>query len=180
MEDEYKIYQLSQINVEQLEHEAYEDGDSESMCALGYCYENGLYGLEENKEKAFELYCMAAEKGEPNGIYNKGVCLGFGIGTKKERDAKGWLENIKKAAELGFAAAQNDYGWAWEMAKEKGFFDFKDDKVAFEWYFKSASQGHKTGIENVIRCYSEGIGVEKYEAKAQEWREYYEENYGEW
>lgn len=173
MEEEYNIYALSDINIEQLIHEAYEDCDSESMCALGYCYENGLYGLEENKEKAFELYCMSADKGEPNGIYNKGVCLGFAIGTGKSRDAQGWLENIKKAAELGFAAAQNDYGWAWEMAKERVFFEYKDDKIAFEWYLKSANQGHKTGIENVIRCYAEGVGVEKDEEKAEEWRSYY-------
>lgn len=122
---------------------------------------------------AFRMYQMAAFQGEANGIYNVGVCLGFGIGTGMERNPQGWLENIKRAAEMGFAAAQNDYGWAFECAKDRGFFDVKDDSKAFEWYLKSAKQGHLTGIENVIRCYEEGIGTEKNPYDAEVWRQRY-------
>lgn len=165
----YNIYSLSSVDVDSLAHMAYIENDSEAMCALGYCLENGI-NTEENKEEAFNLYQKAASLGEVNGIYNVGVCLGFAIGTNKERDAKGWLENIKTAAERGFAPAQNDYGWAFECAKEKGFFDIKDDKEAFCWYLKSAMQDHETGIKNVIRCYEEGIGTQIDLQKADEWR----------
>ena len=167
--NEYSIYELSSVDITELMDLCYSKNDSEAMCALGYCYENGINGLAVNKEEAFKLYCMAADKGEANGIYNKGVCLGFGIGSGKEKDARGWLTNIKKAAEMGFAPAQNDYGWAFEMAKDKGFFDVKDLKEAFKWYLKSAMQDHHTGIENVIRCYKEGIGTQKDLKKALEW-----------
>ena len=167
---EITMYELSSVSVEDLMHGAYEHQDPESMCALGFLYENGLNGLAENKEEAFRLYCMAADLGEANGIYNKGVCLGFGVGTGKSRDAQGWLENIRRAAEMGFAPAQNDYGWAWEMAKERGFFPYKDDTEAFGWYMESALQGHQTGIENVVRCFEEGIGTEKDSEKAEYWR----------
>ncbi len=167
---EITIYELAPVSVEELMHDVYEHQDPESMCALGYLYENGQEGLAENKEEAFRLYCMAADLGEPNGIYNKGVCLGFGIGTGRERDAQGWLDNIRLAAQMGFAPAQNDYGWAWEMAKERGFFPYKDDAVAFSWYMESARQGHQTGIENVVRCYEEGIGTEKNPEQAEYWR----------
>ncbi len=167
---EITMYELSSVSVETLIHETYDEQDPESMCALGFLYENGLNGLPENKEEAYRLYCMAADLGEPNGIYNKGVCLGFGIGTGKDRDAQGWLEHIRQAAEMGFAPAQNDYGWAWEMAKERGFFPYKDDAEAFGWYMESARQGHQTGIENVIRCYEEGIGTEKNPEQAEYWR----------
>lgn len=158
------------INIEELEQLAYDDNDAEAQCVLGYCYENGLNGLSEDKEKAFELYQLAAYQGEVNGIYNVAVCLGFSIGTGKARDAQGWLENIRLAAEKGFAPAQNDYGWAFECAEEKGFFDEKDDAKAFEWYMKSAMQGHQTGITNVIRCYEEGIGVQPDAEAAKEWK----------
>ena len=172
MEEEnfnYNIYSLSEVDIEKLFEDAYENNDAESQCALGYCFENGI-NVEMNKEKAYELYCMAASQGERNGIYNVGVCLGFAIGTGKERDALGWLSNIRKAAELGFAPAQNDLGWAYECAKDRGFFDVKDDKKAFEWYLKSALQDHETAIENVIRCYTEGIGTKADEKKAEYWK----------
>lgn len=169
-ENEITLFALSDVTLETLMHDAYEHNDPESMCALGYLYENGLEGLEENKEEAFRLYCMAADLGEPNGIYNKGVCLGFGVGTGRDRDAQGWLDNIKQAAEMGFAPAQNDYGWAWEMAKERGFFPYKDDAEAFGWYMESALQGHQTGIENVVRCFEYGIGTAKDSEKAEYWR----------
>lgn len=165
----YNIYELSHVDIEDLIYQAYEENDSEAQCALGFCYENG-YEVEEDKEEAFRLYKMSAEQGEANGIYNVGVCLGFAIGTGKDRDAQGWLANIKRAAEMGFAPAQNDYGWAFECAKERGFFDIKDDAEAFKWYLKSANQDHETGIKNVVRCYEEGIGVEKNLEEAENWK----------
>ncbi|MBQ0050701.1 MAG: sel1 repeat family protein [Treponema sp.] len=168
-EFEYDIYQLSHVHVDELIHLAYDKNDAEAQCALGYCYENGIE-VDQDKEKAFHLYEMAAQQGEANGIYNMGVCLGFAIGTGKERDAQGWLTNIRRAAEMGFAPAQNDYGWAWECAKDRGFFDKKDEQEAFKWYLKSAKQDHQTGIRNVVRCYEEGIGVQKNPEEAEKWR----------
>lgn len=169
-ENEINIYELKNVEIEQLEHMAFDDNDPEAQVALGYCYENGINGVFENKELAFKLYEMAAEQNNPNGIYNKGVCLGFAIGTGKERDATGWLENIRKAAEMGFAPAQNDYGWAFECARDRGFFDIKDDTLAFDWYMLSARQGHQTAIKNVVRCYEEGIGVTADRKEAEKWR----------
>lgn len=168
--NEFDVYMLSRIDIELLKKMALEQDDAEALVALGYCYENGMNGLQKDEAKAFELYQKAAEKGEPNGIYNMGVCLGFAVGTGRERDAKGWLENIRRAAEMGFAPAQNDLGWAYECAKERGFFEEKDDRKAFGWYLKSAMQAHQTGIKNVIRCYEEGIGTEINLVEAVKWK----------
>ena len=161
----YDIYTLSDIDIDELRFHA-DAGDAESQVALGYCYEHG-FQVETDAVRAFELYSAAAAQGFANGIYNRGVCIGFGIGT--EKSARGYFACIKRAAELGFAPAQNDLGWCYECGIEHGCVDFRDERLAFSWYEKSARQGHQTAIVNIVRCYRDGVGTAPDEQKAQEW-----------
>lgn len=163
--EEYTVYGLSPVGTAELSEMA-QAGDAEAMVALGYCYENGI-GVEKDASRAFSLYEASAEKGCANGIYNKGICIGFGIGT--EKNPAGYFDNIKRAAEMGFAPAQNDLGWCYECGIEHGCIGFRDLNLAFTFYLASASQGHRTGIVNVVRCLREGIGTKKDEGEAEKW-----------
>ncbi len=165
-DESYNVYSLSEIDIEDIMHHA-EHGDAECLCALGYCYENGIK-VEQNEVKAFELYCMAADQNFANGIYNKGVFIGFGRGGAKRNPVQ-YFNLIRQAAVLGFAPAQNDLGWCYEEGIKHGCVDFVDTEKAFSWYLKSARQGHHTGITNVIRCYREGIGTQRDEDMALKW-----------
>ena len=162
----YDVYLLSEIDMEQLKNAA-EHGDAESQCALGYCYENGLH-VEKDEVQALELYKASAAQNCSNGIYNVGIFTGWGKGGA-ERSPRKYFEYIKRAAEMGFAPAQNDLGWCYEEGIKHDCIDYVDVELAFAWYMKSAMQGHSTGITNVIRCYREGIGVQQDEDEARHW-----------
>lgn len=165
--DEYNMYSLSDVNIEQLIHGALHHNDSECLCALGYCYENGIQ-VEKDEIKAYEYYKAAADLGLANGIYNVAIFTGWGKGGVTRSPEK-YFELIKKSAEMGFAPAQNDLGWCYEEGINHGCVDFVDRNLAFKWYLKSALQDHSTGITNLIRCYREGIGTEINEEEAQKW-----------
>ena len=169
-DSQYNVYSISNIDIQELMHEALH-GDCECLCALGYCYENGIE-VEQDEVKAFDLYKQACDQGFANGIYNTGIFYGWGKGGVK-KSARLYFEHIKKAAELGFAPAQNDLGWCYEDGINHNCIDYVDKDEAFKWYLKSAKQGHHTGIYNVIRCYREGVGIPIDEEKAQEWEALY-------
>ena len=167
-ENTFNIYTLSEIDIDDLMYHA-EQGDAECICALGYCYENGIK-VQKDEVKAYLLYCQAADMGFANGIYNKGVFIGFGRGGAVRSPVQ-YFELIRQAAVLGFAPAQNDLGWCYEEGIKHGCIEYTDTQKAFQWYLKSARQGHSTGITNVIRCLKEGIGTDKNEEEARKWEE---------
>lgn len=47
-------------------------GNSETLCMLGVCYDNGLW-VEQNYEKAFDLYLQSAKLGNSDALN----CLGY-------------------------------------------------------------------------------------------------------
>jgi TPR repeat protein len=60
---------------------------------LGYCYDEGI-GTDINKVKAFELYTVAAEKGNNEALYNLSFLYELGEGVNK--DEKKAFKLIKK------------------------------------------------------------------------------------
>lgn len=73
------------------------------MNNLGVMYEKGN-GIEQNWQKAAEIYKMAAEKGDGKAQYNIGWCYYHGKGVNKNKvEAKKWLH---KASDQGHEGAK--------------------------------------------------------------------------
>lgn len=78
-------------------------------------------------------------------------------------DKKSWKDLLKMAKE-GISDAQVDVGDyltdGWE--DEDGVIIVKkDEKAAFEWYYKAAAQENEEGISRMAYCLSEGIGCKQ-------------------
>ena len=81
------------------------------------------------------------------------------------RDPKKAAEWYRKAAEQGYADAQNNLG----LLYAGGTGVVKDEAKAAEWYRKAAEQGNAAAQNNLGLLYVDGRGVAKDEAKAVEW-----------
>ena len=79
-------------------------------------------------------------------------------------EAVKWVQ-IQKAAEQGYASAQNDLG----LMYAKGTGVEQSDEKAVEWWQKAAEQG-LADAQNVLGAmYAKGIGVEQSDEKAAKW-----------
>ena len=75
------------------------------------------------------------------------------------------VELYRKAAEQGYAPAQNEIG----VCYEKGIGVLQNYDKAAEWYQKAAEQGNAFGQANLGVCYHYAHGVNQNYAKAVEW-----------
>src|SRR6185312_11430136 len=75
------------------------------------------------------------------------------------------IELYQKAAEQGYAAAQNNLGGCYY----NGTGVEKDEQKAVKWYQKAAEQGYAAAQNNLGTCYYNGTGVEKNKQKEVEW-----------
>lgn len=80
-------------------------------------------------------------------------------------EVKTALPTLRKAAELGNAEAQYNYG----ICFQQGIGEAKNDATAHEWFLKSAVQGHKDSQYKVAYSYSTGRGVPQDYRKAFQW-----------
>lgn len=83
-------------------------------------------------------------------------------------DAKNYtaaLPKLKAAAEKGHRKAQYRLGRCYD----KGHGVEENDKLAFEWYQKSAAQDYAKAQYQLGKCYKNGEGVDKDRKKAVEW-----------
>ncbi|CAG8551885.1 7909_t:CDS:2 [Ambispora gerdemannii] len=128
-----------------------------SFLALLYCW--GI-GVAENKEKAFEVYQVAANTGDGLAYNQMGGCYYFGIGTSVNYDkAFEWFQKSAKT----YATGQ---GWL-GVCYANGQGVAQDHNEAFKWYKMAADAGDQWGALNVGHFYREGIteaGVNKKEA----------------
>ena len=76
-----------------------EEGDVDACLTLGYMYLYGENGVEQDEEKAFKYYSIAAEKEDKIALNNLGSLYFSGIGV--EKDIKTAAELFERAAELG-------------------------------------------------------------------------------
>ena len=88
--------------VDIFEEEA-KEGNAQSQCNLGYCYEVGL-GVERNCREAVKWYETAAQNGNARAMYNLGVCYESGLGVN--RDPHKAHDMIAKAATKGDVRAK--------------------------------------------------------------------------
>lgn len=80
-------------------------------------------------------------------------------------NTKAALPILKKAAELGSAEAQYNYG----ICFQQGIGEAKSDATAHEWFLKAAAQGSKDAQFKVAYSYTTGRGVAQDYHKAFQW-----------
>ena len=133
--------------------------------AVAYCHYQGWNGLEEDEEKAFEMF-LKIEK-ETNGDHwaqcMLGFCYRYGYGTDQDHNKR--FEFNTKSAEQGNILAMNNVGACYY----KGFGCDQNYTKAFEWQEKSAKLGYSGAMNNVGGFYENGFGVRKDLNKAKEW-----------
>ena len=74
------------------------NGDMKACSSLGNLYDKGK-GVEQNYQKAFQLYQKACDGGDSEGCYNLGVLYENGYGVKKDNAIA--KEYYGKACDLG-------------------------------------------------------------------------------
>jgi TPR repeat protein len=79
------------------------------MNSLGCFYDEGLYGLSRDGNKALELYHRAGELGSAKAYYNIGYAYYNGRGV--ERDEKNMLHYYELAAMGGDAISRHNHGY---------------------------------------------------------------------
>lgn len=80
-------------------------------------------------------------------------------------DMKAALPILKKAAELGSAEAQYNYG----ICFQQGIGETQSEATAHKWFLKSAAQGSKDAQFKVAYSYTTGRGVAQDYGKAFQW-----------
>ena len=65
---------------------SYKLGNDVSVSNLDFRYIKGINGWEQNSERAFHYFQLAAKQNSTIGSYNLGVCYQSGEGCKKDFD----------------------------------------------------------------------------------------------
>ena len=138
--------------------------DKLSLAALGNYYKNG-FGVEQNYEKAFELYKKSAEQGYDLAQFELGIMYDKGLGVDQDyAQAMKWYQ---KAAEQGHANAQALIG----VLYHNGLGVEQNHRLALQWYEKAAKQDFSPALTSIGYMYENGHGMEKNLIKAKEYFE---------
>ncbi len=127
------------------------EGNTRAMLGLGYM------ALSPDKsrfkpDKAFEMFKAAADKGDPEAMFELGKLYEKGIGT--EQDVKAAIALYQKSADLGFADAINDLGFLYYQGSA-GLARNKD--TAINMFLKAADLKHPQAMFNVAALIDDGI-----------------------
>ncbi len=136
-------------------------GDLPSQSLLGYFYQTGLAGFEQDYKESANWLTMAAEKGAAEDQYSLGCLYQNGLGVSLDNNkAEFWF---KKAAEQNHPASQ--------FALSGFCGNRKDYQESAEWLIKAAEQGHIKAQTVLGGLYITGKGVEKNCVEAEKWLE---------
>ena len=102
--------------------------------------------MAAKKEKTEPTLQQQAKAGDAQAMFRLSLTL------RDDTEAAAWL---RKAANRGFAPAQNNLG----VKYNKGQGVPQDNKEAVKWWRLSAEQGHASAQYNLGRSYEQGLGV---------------------
>ena len=95
---------------------AAEQGDPDGIYNLGYSYYYGE-GVEQDYEKAWDLFQQAAELGQPSAIFSLGECYYEGNAVEKNlEEAAVWYQ---KALDAGYEPDDEDQKHLAEVMEEQ-------------------------------------------------------------
>ncbi|MCI7008077.1 MAG: SEL1-like repeat protein [Parabacteroides sp.] len=138
-------------------------GNAEAQYKLGECYEDGLGGLEEDPELAFEWYKKAAEQNYPDALYVAG--LFYEDGDVIEQDIPKAFQYYNQAAELGDSGAQLHLSHAYRFGDGIEM----DPEMAFYYASLAADSNDSVGLLFLSDYYRFGIGTDVNYEKAVEY-----------
>ncbi len=141
-----------------------EAADTGSVLAMTYLGDNiydGKWGMQPNKEKAYEWWRKAADKGDPASMYF--MSYGYQTGECFDKDYGLSLMYALSSSEYKFPRAFRSLGRAYEY----GRFVDKDLDMALKYYAKAVELG-----DNLSLCNIGGIYYWELEDYAKAW-DYY-------
>lgn len=131
-----------------------------ALTALGLLVASGAMADVERglKAKAKEDYKSAliefrksADAGEPEAMVELGNLYLNGQGVPEDRDV--YADLIQRAAEQGYAPAENSMGWIYSFWRDK-------PEIGIKWFIRAADQDNISGLLNAAYSYRNGLGVE--------------------
>jgi TPR repeat protein len=140
-----KLYKNDDISMELLKKRVEAD-DVNSITRLGSAYALGSLGLQQDHNKAFELYTRAAELGSSMAHYQIGWVYEDGLGV--EKDLKKAIHHYEVAAMAGYETARFALG----------AIEYKSGNLerAMKHLIISASAGHKDSMSIIKRRFEKG------------------------
>lgn len=129
--------------------------DPVAMFEAGLGFFNGKFGQDAVQE-GYDLISKAADKGDPQALFTKGVLIARGQIDDKADYPKA-LPLIEAAAKAGHIDAMFMAG-AIAMGGQAGR---KDPKVAFEWFRQAAERGHFYATYMAWDMLTRGEGTKK-------------------
>ena len=132
------------------------EGNVESQMNLGYMYLYGNNGVEQDFEKAFEYYNMAAEQNNPIALNNIGSLYFNGIGVEKNR-AKA-LDYFRRSATLGNDNAATNLAFIYLTGNSN---DSERNKQAINLFKQAAQSGNKLAKFMLGYAYYKGFTLER-------------------
>lgn len=138
---------------------AVELSSPEGINGLGVCYLYGC-GVEQNLEKALDLFRQASEKGVSNSFYHLGQCYYYGWGVRK--NFKEAMRLTHEAAGKGVPLAVNFLASVYLNSGSK-----KDRKTAFQYLLNWAEKTlDPDQLYGLAACYLNGYGTKRNDAEA--------------
>lgn len=141
--------------------EAAKKDNPEANFRLGYIYETGERGLQQDYKLALTYYSNAAAYGHIKAQANLGNLYYNGLGT--EQNYQEALSLFQKAAEKENPAAMNNLGVMY-LKGEGGLRE--DSKIALVYFMKASHLGDENAHNNLGNMYFNGIGVKEDRTKA--------------
>ena len=138
------------------------EGDVDACLTLGYMYLYGENGLEQDAQKAFQYYWMAAEKNDKIALNNLGSLYFSGIGVKK--DKKRAVELFENAAQLGNNEASINLAFVYLTSVKN--IDANMRSTIVRLFNQAAEGGNITGQYMMSMIYYNGYGIAKNDERA--------------
>ncbi|GET01119.1 kinase-like domain-containing protein [Rhizophagus clarus] len=130
------------------------------------------FGVEKNKNQAFEWYMKASKAHNLYGYYQVGYCYYYGYGVEENNEyAFKFLQSaIDCNIGLHYLAACYKFGYGIEANSSK----------SFELYKQSAEEGFVPSQYEVATCCRSGTGTKENKTEALKWYKLYQESGGEY
>lgn len=139
--------------------------DKMAQNSLGWMYYQGRV-IGRDPKKAFEWTMKAVQNGNPHGMETLFRMYRDGDGVEKsETEAMKWLHRSADGEEFSAEAV----AWLGECYESGAMGEAKDEKRAYQCYYKASQKRNTHAMYDRGMCYLNGIGVGKDADRALEW-----------
>lgn len=149
-------------------------GDPAGAMFLAYCYKDGV-GVTQNPPKAVEWCYESAERGNVNAWGALADCYSLGMGVPQDyakafechmnvvsKMASDWKGNMGT-----YAISANAIGEHYFSGRGVE----QDYQKAVEYFREAATMNNVAAMNNLSKCYAEGLGVNQDLSEAEHWKQ---------